>query len=653
MGARPINNILKIKMNSQKDIEQLLHLINLERKEESRLSQEILANMPLPERKEKGITWHPVVINNEEIGVGQQIILTLERTSLTDQTHRFRQGQTAALFNNSNEKDTPISGVIKKIKDNILQLAVSTDQLPEWVDSGRLGLNLLYNETTFKEMEIALTKLQKAENGRLAELREILFGYQQPFFKELPYSIEIPPLNDSQNKAIELVAKAQDIAIIHGPPGTGKTTTLVQAIKFCLKTEKQVLVCAPSNTAVDLLTQKLTELGLSTVRLGHPARVNEQLLSRTFEAQIAAHPRYKQLKQYRKEATQLRQQARKWKRSFAAVDREERREKLKLAKELLDYARQLEQFISKDVIEKSQVVACTLVGSAGRALRSFQFSTVFIDEAAQSLAPATWIPITRANRVVLAGDHCQLPPTVKSAEAMKQGLMKSLFETCIEKLHADTMLSTQYRMHQQIMEFSNQQFYEKGLKAHESVSEKTLGEDLLLFTPADFVDTAGTGYEEEQKKEGLSRFNSQEGDLLLKYLSKIYQQLAVEQPDEVHKITTGIISPYKAQVHYLRDHLLDYETLHKYQDNITIHTVDGFQGQERDIIGISLVRSNDSGEIGFLADTRRMNVAMTRAKKKLVMVGDSATLGSHRFYKSFLKFMEHEANYTTAWEYIY
>lgn len=615
-------------------------------------------NVSLEERRAKGITWHPVVITHEEIGIGEQLILDIERTK-GEGGHKFSQGQSAALFINNAEgrRDKMIEGVIKRARRNDLQLVVKADALPEWVDEGNLGLDLLYDETTYKEMEIALNRLLVAKDDRLAELREIILGYQKPYFEQLTYQINFPELNESQNRAVSHITSARDVAIVHGPPGTGKTTTLIRAIRHSMHEQSQILVAAPSNTAVDLLTEKLAEYGINVVRMGHPARVDESLWEHTFDAQVEAHPDYRRMKQLRKDAHKLKQKALKYKRSFNAEDRQARKDALKEAKDMFYEARNIEKYILNNVLQKAEVITATLVGASQVMLRYQLFETVFIDEAGQALEPATWIPIIRAKRVVFAGDHLQLPPTVKSLEAKKGDFDVSLFEKCVKRLKIGEMLETQYRMNEKIMDFSSDVFYENRLKAAASVQYQVLSkkEDaFLLQTPLDFIDTAGSGYEEKIKRSSLSKFNPEEAHLLLKYLQQVYEQMEAALPiEEVEAISVGIVSPYSAQVEFLTEQLSNYPLLEKYQKNISVKTVDGFQGQERDIIGISLVRSNPDGEIGFLKDIRRMNVAMTRAKKKLVVVGDSATIAQHNFYQRFLEYAEMIEAYKTVWEFAY
>jgi superfamily I DNA and/or RNA helicase len=521
------------------------------------------------------------------------------------------------------------------------------------VEDGKLGIDMLFDDKTYREMEAAVKQIAQADKNRTAELRDILIGKQIANYKKLNFNFENPVLNAKQNLAVQKVLEAQDVAIIHGPPGTGKTTTLVEAIFQTLKTEKQVLVTAASNTAVDLLTEKLVAKGISVVRMGNPARISEQLQACSLDEQIARHSQYKNLKQYRKDADNYRQLARKYKRNFGAAEREQRKLLLQEAKSLLTEAQKIEDYILEQLLSQTQVITATLTGVATQYLKKHQFSTVFIDEAAQALEPACWIPLLKAQRVVMAGDHCQLPPTVKSFEAEKKGLSRTLFEQTIAnqqrlQQNVDVMLEVQYRMHKAIMQFANQQFYKNHLQAAESVADKHLSnepDNPLLYQPFEWIDTAGCGYLEVQDDETDSLKNPEEAELLLVHLQLLWNNLPLDLQQNTD-FSIGIISPYKAQVKLLAELVRKLDV----GSRVSVNTVDGFQGQERNVIYISMVRSNDAGEIGFLKDTRRMNVAMTRAKQKLVMVGDSSTLSSFAFYEELLRYVEQIEAYRSAWE---
>jgi ATP-dependent RNA/DNA helicase IGHMBP2 len=638
-------------------IERLLNLrrlLKVERDEDFKQYQIHFSRNNINHRKQNGVTWYPIVISNVEIGLGEYLSIDIERTTNHNEPHQFSGGKIAAMFSNTYPDEKPINGTIKVINPNKLRLSLNIDELPDWCSDGKLGINLLFDETSYKEMDIAMEKVITASNSRLAVLRDVMYGLKPPAFDKIDESIQLTKLNKSQNAAVQKIVSAKDIAIIHGPPGTGKTTTLVQAIRLTLQNEKQVLVCSSSNTAVDLLTEKLHREGINVLRLGNPARISEEILINTLDSKVAAHPSYKELKSYRKTAEEYFRMAGKYKRTFGREEREQRQLFYYEAKKILGEARVLEDFILNEQFEKAQVIACTPVVSSNRMMRNRQFTTVFIDEAAQALEPMAWIPITRSNRVVFAGDHFQLPPTVKSKKAEEEGLKETLFEQCMHIPNVSVMLNTQYRMNEQIMNFSNNKFYKGNLIADVSVRDTVLSKDAndyLINTPVDFIDTAGCGYNEILNPESLSNSNPEEAQLLIKHLKLVLEQF--ENSNKTGKrITIGVISPYKEQVQHLTNLIAEDEQLINYKSQIAVKTIDGFQGQERDIIYISLVRSNDNKEIGFLSDIRRMNVALTRAKTKLVVIGDSATLANHPFYKDFLDYVESINSYKTAWEFM-
>lgn len=632
-------------------LQELKRLIKIERDEDFAQYTEHFSRNNIQHRKRNGVTWYPVIISNTEIGIGEYLSIELERTSNHNEPHQFTGGKPAALFSALDASATPLNGTIKVIGPNKVRLQLTVDELPDWCEDGKLGLNLLFDETGYKEMDIALDKVIHSRNNRLAELRDIIYAKKKATFSTLNSTLDLNGLNDSQNKAVQKIIAAQDIAIVHGPPGTGKTTTLVQAIKQILKTEKQVLVCSASNTAVDLMTEKLHHENISVVRLGNPARISEEVLMNTLDAKMMAHPSYKELKNYRKTAEEYFRMAGKYKRTFGREEREQRQLLYQEAKKIVAEARVLEDYIQHEQFANASVIACTLVVAAGRMLRDKQFSTVLIDEAAQALEPMCWIPISRSNRVIFAGDHFQLPPTVKSKLAEAGGLKETLFERCMQLENCSVLLDVQYRMHEHIMNFSNEQFYEGKLKADELVKNRVLSSDSefdVLTTSLNFIDTAGCGFDEQLNPESLSISNPEEAVLLMKHLTLLLQHYT--QNNSSKKISVGIISPYKEQVQYITQLLDANDDLKQLSSKITVKTIDGFQGQERDIIYISLVRSNENKDIGFLADIRRMNVAMTRAKKKLVIMGNSATLANNDFYKKLIDYAESVNGYTSAWE---
>ena len=502
-------------MNSQEQLLRTFELIKLERQADLEYYRQKVLLRSLTQRTQEGTTWYPVKLKRDYIGTGERLILELERNSHLDQPHAFQSGKSVSVFSNAsgNPERDHVNGVINYVRDNIMVVTLNAEELPDWIEDGMLGVDVMFDEMSYREMEFALKEVMKAENNRVAELRELLLGTE----KTIPQK-SIPPipenlLNESQQEAMNNVLASGDIAFIHGPPGTGKTTTIVQAIVHTVKKERQVLVCAPSNAAVDLLTDKLSEKGLIVLRVGHPARVTEQTLSKTLDARIAAHVHYKELRELRKRMEQVKAAAFKFKKRFGYSEKEERRTLLQEAKVLKNDADTLEFYIINDLLQTSDVICCTLVGSSHPVMRGKKFKTVFIDEAAQALEPATWIPILRSERVIFAGDHFQLPPTIKSVDAARQGLSVTLFEKGIQRHPKNSfMLKVQYRMHEKIMEFSSRYFYKDELVAHSSVKSELLWPNQH---PIDFVDTAGCGFNEEQDPETLSRFNQEEAFLLI------------------------------------------------------------------------------------------------------------------------------------------
>lgn len=636
-------------MNLHDQLTKTWNLLKLERQADLEQYRQKVLLVPLHRKTKEGKCWYPVKLVRDYIGTGERLVIEVQRTAQLDQPHVFQSGKMVSVF--SNAKNSPdkhyLGGVINYVRDNTMVITVNGDDLPDWIEDSLLGVDLMFDEMAYREMEAAMKSIIKAEDTRVAELRDTLLGLRSPSTGGRQYAIldgNGAGLNSSQQEALRKVMAANDVAIIHGPPGTGKTTTLVEAIQQTVAIEKQVLVCAPSNAGVDLLVEKLSDKGLKVVRIGHPARVTEQSLSKTLDARIASHDHYKELRAIRKRMEQVRAQAFKFKRNFGYHERQERNMLKQEAKVLKADADVLEFYIINDILNTSDVIACTLVGASHPMLRGKRYQTVFIDEAAQALEPACWIPILRAARVVFAGDHHQLPPTIKSVEAAREGLAKTLFEKCIEH-HPQTasMLQVQYRMNENIMQFPSTYFYNNKLIADDLVKHHSIS-DLPVI---DFVDTAGCGFNETQDPETLSRFNDEEAQLLIRQLETLLQHVGTED----WNYTLGIITPYSAQVERLVKLAEASEILARVQRFLTINTVDAFQGQERDIIAISFVRSNDKGEIGFLADIRRTNVAITRARKKLIITGDSATLGTHEFYTALLEYVQQKGFYKSAWDF--
>jgi ATP-dependent RNA/DNA helicase IGHMBP2 len=636
-------------MSTREQLKKTFELIKLERQADLDYYRQKVLLRSLQQRTKEGTTWYPVRLKRDYIGTGERLIVEIERTTHLDQPHAFQSGKLVSMFSNATgkpEKDH-VNGVINYVRDNTMVITLNADELPEWIESTLLGVDVMFDEMSYREMEFALKEVINAEDGRIAELREILLGNGKASYSVADEMPQDPLLNESQRDALRKIISTQDVGFIHGPPGTGKTTTLVRAITHILIKEKQVLVCAPSNAAVDLLADKLSEEGHSVLRIGHPARVTEQSLSKTLDARIAEHESYRELRILRKKMEQVRSAALKYRRNFGYAERQQRKLLLQESRALKADADMLEFYIVNDLLQTMQVICSTLVGSSHPVLRGKKFLTAFIDEAAQALEPACWIPLLRTGRVIFAGDHHQLPPTIKSIEAARMGLAQTLFEKGVHR-HPEmaAMLKLQYRMNQDIMRFSSRYFYNDELIADDSVKSWLLN---INEPPIDFIDTAGCGYHEGQDPETLSRFNIDEARLLIAQVETLVERIGRESWLE-QKISMGIITPYRAQVDSLNKLADSSGILDPLSHLITINTVDAFQGQERDVIAISFVRSNEKSEVGFLGDIRRTNVAMTRARKKLIMIGDSATLGSHPFYNELLDYVQNQGFYKSAFE---
>ena len=637
------------KKDIQEELKHLLALLKKEKEEDLLMYKRKMTGTSLSERRKQGVCWYPVQLEKTQFDSGERLLVKISRPPEHRDSHMFQSGKLVSLFSNAgnNDENSEVTnGVVNQVREHEMLMTLNSDDVPEWINDGYLGVQLLFDENAYREMENALKYLIKTKEERINQMKGILLGGIEAQF-EARHPISLSGLNQSQNDALNLIRNAKDVAIVHGPPGTGKTTTLVQAILHVLHEEQQVLVCAPSNAAVDLFVEKLDKEGVNVVRIGHPARVTQNILSNTLDAKIAHHGDFKELKTLRKRAEEYRSMGKKYKRNFGHSEREQRRMLLSEAKKMKGEAEQLEFYIVNSILSKAQVIASTLVGANNYNLKGMKFETVFMDEAAQALEPAAWIPIIKSDRVIFAGDHFQLPPTIKSYEAAKNGLEVTLFEKAIKRNQADVMLKEQYRMHKKIMTFSSRYFYKEQLFPNEKVAYWTIFKDDL---PVEFIDTAGTGFFQQVDSETKSSFNKDEANLLLKHFTAYLDHIKLA--DKLgEELNIGIISPYKAQVVLLQE-MFDEATINPedLKKRITINTVDSFQGQERDIIYISLVRSNEKSEIGFLADTRRMNVAITRAKKKLVIIGDSGTIGTHPFYEKFLDYVNEIGAYRSAFE---
>ena len=607
-------------------------LLRMEYEYEKAEFQRQTETMGVERKVKRGLCWWPVTVGRNYYNSLNQLVLEVTRTEDTDIEHSFEFGRPVAFFRRSVDgKITyfPFQGTVS-YADGARMVVVmpGMNAILDVQGAEAVGVQLYFDETSYRTMFEALADVIRAKDNRLAELRDILLGTQKSGRREL-YPVRFPWLNASQESAVNKVLCARDVAIVHGPPGTGKTTTLVEAIYETLHREPQVLVCAQSNTAVDWISEKLVDRGVNVLRIGNPTRVNDKMLSFTYERRFESHPAYTELWALRKELRALQGRARRG----SYEEREGVRSRMS---RLRDRATALEVQINADLFDSAHVIASTLVSSNHRLMHGRHFGTLFIDEAAQALEAACWIAIRRADRVVLAGDHCQLPPTIKCVDAARGGLEQTLME-CIaaRKPEAVSLLRIQYRMHEDIMRFPSRWFYHGLLEAASEVRHRGI---LDLDTPIDWIDTTGRDFKEQFVGETFGRINRDEAELLLQELEAYIRRIGGQRIlDE--RIDFGVISPYKAQVQYLRARIRANAALRPYRDLMTVNTVDGFQGQERDVIFISLVRANEDGQIGFLGDLRRMNVAITRARMKLVILGEAETLGRHPFYRELLAYI--------------
>ena len=664
-------------------------LLQLEYYTEKEAFRKLTEQMGMQRKVKRGDAWFPLRVGKSFYNSLNQTAIEVFRTSDQDIEHNFEFGRPVMFFmvkkmgKNENQGNTALQlseNANQKVQSSNLKVQsikyFSFTGTVSYVDGDRMvitvpdsaplldlqqstepiGVQLSFDETSYKLMFEALDRVMKAKNNRLAYLRDLFYSHQ----KAGRFSFEpmkFPWLNPTQERAVNEVLWAKDVAIVHGPPGTGKTTTLVEAINETLMRESQVLVCAQSNMAVDWISEKLVDRGVNVLRIGNPTRVNDKMLGFTYERRFESHPDYPQLWAIRKAIRELRKNRKKGSENY-----HQKMERLK------SRAAEIEIRINSELFGEARVIACTLVGSAHRLLEGMKFGTLFIDEAAQALEAACWIPMRRASRVILAGDHCQLPPTVKSIAALRAGLGKTLMERIAEnKPEVVTLLKIQYRMNDEIMRFSSDWFYGGKVESAPQIKYRSVldydhpitwidtsneenqitieGED----APEDSASTSSSvstanqnsdlNFKEQFVGESFGRINKAEAELTLltlaEYFTKIGKQRVLSE-----SIDVGIISPYRAQVQYLKKLIKKYEFFKPYRRLISVNTVDGFQGQERDVILISLVRSNDEGQIGFLKDLRRMNVAMTRARMKLIILGNKDTMTKHPFYKKLWEYVE-------------
>ena len=652
-------------VSSIQALQQQRLLLQLEYQAEKEAFRKQTEAMGIGRKIKRGDAWYPLRVGKGFYNSLNQYALEVFRTTDTDTEHNFEFGKPVVFFrlsakgnqkivvtkNNQNKDNNPTATAqnvdggtteVQYMKFTGTVSYVDGDRMVVIVPEGHVlniqssetpvGVQLSFDETSYQTMFDALARVIAAKGNRMAYLRNLFYS-TTPAERFSFEAMRFPWLNASQEKAVNEILWAKDVAIVHGPPGTGKTTTLVEAINEALMRESQVLVCAQSNMAVDWISEKLVDRGVNVLRIGNPTRVNDKMLGFTYERRFEAHADYPQLWAIRKAIRELRRQKK---------GRDERfHQKMERLK---SHAAELEIRINTEIFGEARVIASTLVGAAHRLLEGRRFETVFIDEAAQALEAACWIPLRRASRVILAGDHCQLPPTVKSMVALKGGLGKTLMERLVEiKPTCVTLLQTQYRMHEQIMRFSSDYFYGGKVETAPQIKYRgILDYDIPIEwdSPKETPETDAHDHTGETfVGDTYGRINKGEAQLTLdklqQYFNKIGKQRILDE-----RIDVGVISPYRAQVQYLRQLINKRDFFKPFRKLISVNTVDGFQGQERDIIIISMVRDNEQGQIGFLRDLRRMNVAITRARMKLIILGDAQTLTKHPFYRQLYEYIQ-------------
>ncbi len=613
------------------ELQQQRLLLDIEYQSEKQAFEQQTEAIGLERKVKRGDAWYPVRAGRSYYNSLNQLVIEIHRMADEEIEHNFEFGRPVSFYHLTDEsgkaqklKYFRYTGMVSYVDGNRMVVTLPDNAQPtELQNTERLGIQLSFDETSYRLMFEALDRVMAAKNNRLAYLRDLFYSHQRAgrfTFEPLRF----PWLNSTQEHAVNEVLWAKDVMVVHGPPGTGKTTTLVEAINETLRRESQVLVCAQSNMAVDWISEQLTDRGINVLRIGNPTRVNDKMLSFTYERRFEAHPDYPQLWSIRKAIRELRGQKKRGESYHQRLDR------------LKSRATELELRINAELFDNARVIASTLTGAANRLLDGQKFGTLFIDEAAQALEAACWIAIRRASRVIFAGDHCQLPPTVKSLPALKGGLGKTLMERIVEnKPEVVTLLEVQYRMCDAIMRFSSDYFYGGRVQTAPQIRHRSI---LDYDIPITWIDTADMDFREEFVGESFGRINKSEAELTLLTLERYYSRIGKQRILDEH-IDAGIISPYRAQVQYLRRQIRKKEFFKPYRHLISVNTVDGFQGQERDIILISLVRANDEGQIGFLRDLRRMNVAITRARMKLIILGDSTTMTRHPFYKQLYEYV--------------
>lgn len=622
----------------------LLEAIEAERKEEAAFYSSLSENKSYSEKIESGILWYPLDLISHHYTVGEKIEVKLERTKHFDTPHKLKSGIACKLFGRvNNEEIFKAHGVISFIKRNTIQIVLGDgffdrEQLTSL--KGQIGVEMTYDDRPYGVMQDALKTVINSSEPRITNIRE---GIRQLKHLDgsLPSShVYLPPhLNNSQSEAITGCMHAETISIIHGPPGTGKTTSLIALIKELSKKEKKILVCAPSNNAVDLLAYHLDLNKVPVLRVGNVTRIADSLAHLTLAEKARNSVEWKHIKKVKIEAEEAKKQAGKFKRHFGQQERSDRKAMYREARELKKWAKDLESKLVDTLVDAATVICTTLISASNDMIKDLKYSTLIIDEASQALEPECWNAMLKCEKVILAGDHLQLAPTVKSVEAKKLGLADTLLSRLTNNIKHTYLLKTQYRMNERILSFSNAEFYDNQLISADGIKTWTLDSD---DKPLVVIDTSGCGFDEVLNPKSLSRYNDGEFFILREHF--------LQEANKYLNHTIGIISPYKEQVKYLRQKIEEDETFRN--QDIEIDSIDGFQGQEKDIIYISLVRSNAKGEIGFLKDERRLNVALTRARKKLIIIGDFSTLSQFPLFNRLTEHVEKQGYYQSAWEYM-